>query len=54
METISDYQPMLTCLVEIHLQKEEEVRIPRYSFIFRNDRSTNSGGLILKLISQYI
>ena len=23
METISDYQPILICLVEIHLQKEE-------------------------------
>ena len=27
METISDYQPILICLVESHLQKEEEVRI---------------------------
>ena len=28
METISDYQPILICLVETHLQKEEEIRIP--------------------------
>ena len=54
METISDYQPMLICLVEIHLQKEEEVRIPQYSSIFRNDGSTNSRGIILQLINQYI
>ena len=47
METISDYQPILICLVETHLQKEEEIRIPRYSQIFRNDRSGNSGGITL-------
>ena len=47
METISDYQPILMCLVETHLQKEEEIRIPRYSQIFRNDRSRNSGGIML-------
>ena len=47
METISDYQPILICLVETHLQKEEEIRIPGYSQIFRNDRSGNSGGIML-------
>ena len=47
METISDYQPILICLVETHLQKEEEIRIPGYSLIFRNDRSGNSGGTML-------
>ena len=36
METISDYQPILICLVETHLQKEE-IRIPGYSQIFHND-----------------
>ena len=30
METISDYQPMLMCSVETHLQKKEENRIPGY------------------------
>ena len=30
METITDYQPILICLVETHLQKEEEIRIPGY------------------------
>ena len=47
METISDYQPISICLVETHLQKEEEIRIPGYSQIFRNDRSGNSGGILL-------
>ena len=40
METISDYQPMLICLLQTHLQKEE-IRIPGYSQIFCNDRSEN-------------
>ena len=30
METISDFQPILICLVET-LTKEEEIRIPGYS-----------------------
>ena len=47
METISDYQPTLICLVETHLQKDEEIRIPGYSQIFRNVRSGNSGGIML-------
>ena len=47
METISDYQPILICLVETHLQKEEEIRIPGYSQIFHNDRPGNSGGIML-------
>ena len=47
METISDYQPILICLVKTHLQKEEEIRIPGYSQIFCNDRSGNSGGIML-------
>ena len=47
MELISHYQPMLICLVETHLQKEEEIRIPGCSQIFHNDRSTNSGGIMV-------
>ena len=47
METISDYQPILICLVETHLQKEEEIRTPGYSQIFRNDISGNNGGIML-------
>ena len=47
METINDCQPILMRLVETHLQKEEEIRIPGYSQIFRNDRSGNSGGIML-------
>ena len=38
---------MLIWLVETHLQKEEEIRIPGYSQIFRNDKSQNSGDIVL-------
>ena len=47
MEIISDYQPILICLVETHLQKYEEIMIPGYSQIFRNYTSGNSRGIIL-------
>ena len=48
METIRDYQPMLTCLVETYyLEKENEIRIPGYSQIFCNDRSGNKEGTML-------
>ena len=47
METISDYQPILIYLVKTRLQKEEEIRMPGYSQIFRNHRSRNSGGIRL-------
>ena len=49
METISDYQPMLICLVETYWQKEEEIRIPGYRQIFGNDRAGNSAGIMLAL-----
>ena len=47
METITEYQPILICLVETHLQKEEEIRIPGYNQIYCNDRSGNCGGIML-------
>ena len=38
---------MLKCLVETHMQKEEEIRMSGYSQIFSHDRSGNSGGIKL-------
>ena len=53
MKTINGYQSilicLLICLVETYLQKEEEIGIPGYRQIFRNDRSGNSGGIILAM-----
>ena len=43
METISDSQPILIWLAK----KEEEIAIAGYNQIFRNDRSRNSGCIIL-------
>ena len=44
---IDDYQPALVCIVETHMQKEEEIQIPGYSLVYRNDRSANSGGILI-------
>ena len=44
---IDDYKPSLVCLVETHLQKEEKIKIPGYSLIYRNDRTANSGGILI-------
>ena len=44
---IDDYQPGLVCIVETHMQKEEEIEIPGYSLAYRNDRSANSGGILI-------
>ena len=48
-KTISDYKTILIWLVETDVQKEEEIRIQRYSQIFRNDRSGDTGGIVLKV-----
>ena len=39
METISDYQPILICLVETHKEG--------YGQMFHNDKSGNRGGIML-------
>ena len=44
---IDDYQPALVWIVETHMQKEEEIQIPGYSFVYRNDRSAYSGGILI-------
>ena len=44
---IDDYQPALVCIVETHMQKEEEIQIPGYSLVYCNDRSADSGGILI-------
>ena len=44
-ETIEDYEPSLICLVETHLTKEEQIKIPGYR-IYRNDSTKNSKGIL--------
>ena len=44
-ELVDDCQPNL-CLVESHMQEEEEIRIPGYNTIYQNDKASNSGGII--------
>ena len=44
---IGDYEPALVSIVETHTQKEEEIQIPGYSLVYCNDRSANSGGILI-------
>ena len=46
-EMVEDQKPRIVCLVETHLEKEEEVAIPGYETIYRNDKTTNSGGILV-------
>ena len=43
-----EYQkPTIFCLVETHLEKDEEVAIPGYETIYRNDKAANSGCILV-------
>ena len=44
---IEDYQPALVCIVETHMQRQEEIQIPGHSLVYCNDRSANSGGMLI-------
>ena len=44
---MNDCQPNLLCLVEIHMQEEEEITTPGYETIYRNDKTSNSGGILI-------
>ena len=44
---IDDYQSSLICIVETHMQKEEEIQIPGYSLVYCNHRSANSEGILI-------
>ena len=46
---IDDYQPGLICIVETHMQKGEEIQIPGYRLVYRNDRSANSGEILIRV-----
>ena len=46
-EVNDDYKPNLICLVEIQLSKEEQIRIPGYRIIYRNDGTKNSKGILI-------
>ena len=37
-ETLDDTNPTIICLIETHMLKEEEITIPGYETVFREDR----------------
>ena len=45
-ELVENQKPTIVCLVETHLEKEE-VAIPGYEKICRNDKAANSGGILV-------
>ena len=46
-ELVDHWQPRLLCLTETHMQVEEEITIPAYETIHRNNKALNSGGIII-------
>ena len=46
-ELVEDKKPTIDFLVETHLQKEEKVAIPVYETIYRNDKTANSGEILV-------
>ena len=41
------YQPNLMCSVETHIHEDEEMIIPEYETIYQNDKTSNSGRIII-------
>ena len=46
-ELVDDCQPNLLCLVETHIQEKQEITITGYETIHRNDKTSNSGGILI-------
>ena len=46
-ELVDDCQPNLLCLVETHMQEKQEIAITGYETIYRNDKTSNSGGILI-------
>ena len=46
-ETVDYTNPTIICLVETHMVKEVEITIPGYETVFREDRTNNSGGIMI-------
>ena len=59
-ETVDDTNSTIICIVETLMPKEEEITIPGYEKIFREDVTNNSGGIVIavknniKIISMQI
>ena len=45
-ETIDNFGPSITCLVETHMAEEEHIEIPVWR-IYRNDGTKNQKGLVV-------
>ena len=45
--TVDSTDPTIICIVETHMLKEEEITIPGYETVFREDGANNSGGIMV-------
>ena len=45
--TVDNTDPTIICIVETHMLKEEEITIPGYETVFREDGANNSGGIMV-------
>ena len=52
MPAIDDYKPSLICLGEIHLEKEEKIRIPGYR-IYRNDVTKKRKEILIEVRNSF-
>ena len=48
-QLLIELKPTLICLVETHLSETESIHIEGYDTIFRNDRTSGSGGIIVAI-----
>ena len=46
-ELVDDCQSNLLCVVETHTQEEEEIEMPGCDTIYKNDKTSNSGGILI-------
>ena len=46
-ELVDDWQSNLLCVVETHTQEEEEIEMPGCDTIYKNDKTSNSGGILI-------
>ena len=46
-DIIAEKYPSVICLVETHLAKEDTISIEGYDLIFRNDSTSDSGGILI-------
>ena len=50
-EVIGEKKPVIICIVETHLAEGELIEIDGYDTIYRNDKTNDSGGILIASIN---